>query len=294
MTNAIRGGGDVERDLRMIPSPYTAADAVFDFDDATGAIILGKVGASLINLRKTATGQLEVRLDTTVVGLIDTDGSVLWGQTGGSQSNLFRTSTGALQMRDNITVVVQLSAGGTLTVGRVAAGHINIAKLTGGSVQFRLNATVLSTIQTTGVWDFGTTINLVTGGTLQTSNFVLGSVGAQIALNGNVQTADLNVLGALNHDGTTVGFYGVAPATRPAAITQTYSTAARTMNAYTADDESAAYSGIDNAQAGSVYAQLSDLNALRVAVENLRAAVENRSQVLNAVIDDLQANGLEQ
>jgi hypothetical protein len=44
------------------------------------------------------------------------------------------------------------------------------------------------------------------------------------------------------------------------------------LSAYTTDPESSAYSGIDNAQAGSVYAQLADLNALRVAYDNLRAA----------------------
>jgi len=47
------------------------------------------------------------------------------------------------------------------------------------------------------------------------------------------------------------------------------------LSAYTPDDESAAYTGIDNAQAGSVYAQVSDLNALRVAYETLRAAYDD-------------------
>lgn len=37
------------------------------------------------------------------------------------------------------------------------------------------------------------------------------------------------------------------------------------------DDESSAYTGIDNAQGGSVYATVADLNALRVAYEDLRA-----------------------
>lgn len=37
-----------------------------------------------------------------------------------------------------------------------------------------------------------------------------------------------------------------------------------------ADDESTPYTGIDNAQVGDVYAQLTDLNALAVAYEDLR------------------------
>ena len=100
--------------------------------------------------------------------------------------------------------------------------------------------------------------------------------------------------GDLNHDGSNVGFYGTAPASQPAALTQTYSTSDRTLSAYTADDESSAYTGIDNAQAGVVYAQVSDLNALRTAYENLRAFVEDGIQFLNALTDDMQLNGLEQ
>jgi hypothetical protein len=51
-------------------------------------------------------------------------------------------------------------------------------------------------------------------------------------------------------------------------------TAQQTGPTYTADDESAAYTGIDNAQTGTPYASLTDLNALRAAYENLRAAFD--------------------
>lgn len=88
-----------------------------------------------------------------------------------------------------------------------------------------------------------------------------------------------------------VGFYGVAPVARPAAYTQTYNTAARTVNAYTTDAE-AAYTGQDNAQAGSVYAKYADLEALRVAYTNLEAGFLNVLQVLTSVIDDHQAIGI--
>jgi hypothetical protein len=73
--------------------------------------------------------------------------------------------------------------------------------------------------------------------------------------------------------------------------TQTYSTADRTLSAYIADPESGAYSGIDNAQAGTPYAQLADLNALRVAYENLRAFAEDIAGMLNGAVDDLQTIG---
>ena len=102
-------------------------------------------------------------------------------------------------------------------------------------------------------------------------------------------SGNLEVDGDLNHDGSNIGFFGTAPAVQAAAYTQTYSTAGRTLNAYTPDDESSAYTGIDNAQGGTVYAQVSDLNALRTAYENLRAFTEDGIEMLNAVVDDLQS-----
>jgi len=49
----------------------------------------------------------------------------------------------------------------------------------------------------------------------------------------------------------------------------------RQTAAYTWDDESTPFTGINNAQAGTPYAQLTDLNALRVAYEALRDWYEN-------------------
>jgi len=74
----------------------------------------------------------------------------------------------------------------------------------------------------------------------------------------------------------------------PDPYSQPYSTTSRTHAAYVADAESVAYTGslVDSE------AKLADLNALRVAYENLRVAYESTSKVLNQVIDDLQALGL--
>jgi hypothetical protein len=89
-----------------------------------------------------------------------------------------------------------------------------------------------------------------------------------------------------------LGFFNVTPQARTTAYTQTFSTTARTVPAYTTDAESGAYTGIDNAQAGTVYAQVTDLNALRTAYENIRASYDETVKVLNSVIDDLQGYGL--
>ncbi len=104
--------------------------------------------------------------------------------------------------------------------------------------------------------------------------------------------AAITISGSFNHTGSTLGFFGTSAVAQAAAYTQSYATADRTLASYTVDDESSAYTGIDNAQAGTVYAQLTDLNALRTAYENLRALNEDTTQMLNAMVDDLQAYGL--
>jgi hypothetical protein len=78
-----------------------------------------------------------------------------------------------------------------------------------------------------------------------------------------------------------IGFLGAAAVARPAAYTQTYSTATRTIN----PTSTGAFTGIDNAQAGAVYAKVADLNTLRT---DLLSAI----QAVNQIIDDLQAYGL--
>lgn len=106
-----------------------------------------------------------------------------------------------------------------------------------------------------------------------------GSVHLQTPAGTIVEAADIAGVRAF-------GAFGVTPVARAAAYTQSYSTASRTHAAYTADNESAAYTGAADGEA-----KLADLNALRVAYENLRAAYESTSQVLNSVIDDHQAYG---
>lgn len=83
--------------------------------------------------------------------------------------------------------------------------------------------------------------------------------------------------------------FGVAAVLRAAALVQTYSTANRTLAAYTSDTESVAYTGAADGEA-----KLADLNALRVAYENLRVHHESLAQFVNALIDDMQAYGWSQ
>jgi hypothetical protein len=89
-----------------------------------------------------------------------------------------------------------------------------------------------------------------------------------------------------------LGFWGATPVVRPGPYTQVYTTASRTLAAYAPIIETTAFSGIASGQSGSPYAQVSDLNTLRSACENLRGLTENVAQVLNALINDLRSTGL--
>lgn len=55
----------------------------------------------------------------------------------------------------------------------------------------------------------------------------------------------------------------------------------RTLAAYTADDESAAYTGAADGEA-----KLADLNALRVAYENLRTSYADLVALVGALVAD--------
>lgn len=86
-------------------------------------------------------------------------------------------------------------------------------------------------------------------------------------------SGEVEIDGALNHDGTTVGLFGVAPVTRPTAYTQTYATADKTLAA-----PPAAITGGEaptEAEHNAVITSLTDT-----------------MQMLNSVIDDLQALGV--
>lgn len=76
------------------------------------------------------------------------------------------------------------------------------------------------------------------------------------------------------------------------AYTLTYATADRTLAAYTPSVRSAAFTGQGNGEAGTVYAKVADLNALRSSYETIRAHAENTAKMLVALVQDLQSAGV--
>lgn len=104
--------------------------------------------------------------------------------------------------------------------------------------------------------------------------------------------------GPLDHDGSTVGFFATTPATRPAAYTQTYSTATRTHSALTSAALTDSTTGTADAtvvDVGGAFSQATLNNNfadLVAQVNALRVDLANTRQVLNQVLDDLQTLGL--
>ena len=106
----------------------------------------------------------------------------------------------------------------------------------------------------------------------------------------NTATTSGSITGAVAHTGTTVGFYGVTPVARPSAFTQTYSTATR-MHSNPAAASVVASAVLITPFGLSSSAQVDNLV---IAVNNLVSDMANVKQVLNQLIDDIQATGLVQ
>lgn len=102
---------------------------------------------------------------------------------------------------------------------------------------------------------------------------------------------------AFQYNGTTrialdtngVGFFAVTPVARASAITQTYATATRTHNNVTSS--AVVTTGAALASYGFTQAQA---DSIPVAINAVAADLLNLKQLVNSIIDDLQAYGLEQ
>jgi hypothetical protein len=92
--------------------------------------------------------------------------------------------------------------------------------------------------------------------------------------------------------GQKLSFWNATPIVRPSPYSQNYTVSTKTLATYNPIVESTAFSGISNTQSGTTYGQVSDLNNLRAAYENLRQLTENVAQVVNSLINDLRSTGL--
>lgn len=86
-----------------------------------------------------------------------------------------------------------------------------------------------------------------------------------------------------------IGFYDTTPVVRPSAYTQTYATAARTHNNVTS---TAVGTTASTTVTPFGYTTQAQADAIPVAINAVAADLLNLKQLVNSVIDDLQANGL--
>lgn len=92
----------------------------------------------------------------------------------------------------------------------------------------------------------------------------------------------------IGQSGSKLGFFGVTPVVRPTAITQTYATASPTHANVT---QLAAPAGGTGATAGA-YSSAANRDLMIASINAARNDIANVKQVLNQVIDQLQALGI--
>ncbi len=94
---------------------------------------------------------------------------------------------------------------------------------------------------------------------------------------------------AATGNGTTLGFFTTTPVAKVTGFVNTYATADKTLGAYTANDQSAPFTGVPALLVNA--AAVADLLTLQVAYENLRIFVEDLAQQYNSLIVALKAYG---
>jgi len=169
----------------------------------------------------------------------------------------------------NFLSVGLVSIGGNLLVG----GNINTSSsvISAFDVTTGRDAIVTRNLNVTGTAALGTTT--VTGNLSTTVDLTSGrdlGVTRDLAVIGTMSVVGISTLsgstGICNNisiTSTGIGFFGAAVVVK------------QTLNAYTTNIRNVAYTGVNNAQVGTPYALVLDMNNLRAAYENLRASFDD-------------------
>ena len=102
-------------------------------------------------------------------------------------------------------------------------------------------------------------------------NYFAGNVGFGVAPSEALEVKDAGNIKFQTTTGTKIG----TATTQKIGFWNATPVIQQVTNAYTSDGEGSAYTGIDNLQVGTPYAQVSDLNQLRVAYETLRSSYDD-------------------
>jgi hypothetical protein len=183
-----------------------------------------------------------------------------------------------------------------------ATTNIGIRIGLGGTYSLQLSSTAGTAAS--GI-TFGTDTNLYRSAadTLKTDDALI--VTGMLTANGSITMGDAKDIvintstGTKIGTGTTqkIGFYNATPVVRPSAYTQTFSTADKTHAARTSNALSVSVGTSDNtvADVGASFSQTTLNNNFRDIADNynlLRADLADTAQLVNSIIDDLQALGL--
>jgi hypothetical protein len=284
---------------------------ITDTASASGSLLadLQVGGSSKANIRKDGALALAGKV-RTYNNAAPTDGQLLIGDTAGGVFSAATLTGTANQVTvtngaGSITLATPQSihTAGTPQFARMglggAADATHLWTITGGTVT--ADTHLVDAAQT---WNSGgvtfTAFKLNVTDTASASGSLLedlqvgGSSKFKVSKAGNVTIA-----GDIDHDGSNVGFYGVTPAARPSALTQTYSTASATHSNPTATALThTAVAGttdgtlVDCTGTYSEAAVEENFKELAVAINNLITDVANVKQFLNQVVDQLQTLGL--
>jgi hypothetical protein len=182
----------------------------------------------------------------------------------------------------------------TLIMGTnpAAAGTIRMLKNAGISVRNETNGGDINLIKATA------TNNVQVGATSgNDGTYVAGTNSVNLQVGANVEFTANATGSTVGRAAGAVGFYGSAGVTKPSAYTQTYTTASKTHAVPGVTTLVAASGTADGtvADVGTTFSQTGLNNNFRdvaAAIQALIVDVANTKQVLNAVVDDMQALNL--
>ena len=276
-------------------------------DAASLGKVAGAVRTIVVNSPTSITG---VKLVSPLVNRLPFVNSSLQ-LDGGANAPEYSSSTKALTIRGalNITGVSTLTGAVTMAYTLAVTGAVTLtvplavpqggtgaATFTDGGIMLGSGTGILTVLgqATDGQLPIGNTSSDPTLATITgTANEITmtnGSGTITLSQPTNVTIGGiLTVTGDIKHDGSNLGVFGIAPVARAGAYTQTFSTADKTPAnstfaavAETAVTQTTPYGFASQAQGDAVSVELNDLGD----------DVADLKQLVNAIIDDLQAYGL--
>jgi hypothetical protein len=245
-------------------TPTLAATNVITVTDAaTLRISAGPANGANV----TVTNPYAMWLDSSS-GHLRADGSVLIGDAGGT----IGSGAAAAQL-----AVLGHTAGAILLLGRNDPS-VTAADLL-GEIDFWSNDTSTNAARRIGAKIEATAVGTITSDTNNTQ-VKIHAMGTGTTM---YEVINFSAIGA-----AAIGFFGTAPAVRPAAYTQTYNTASRTVPNATATNAPAGGTG---ATAGA-YDTAANRDAMITSLNNQIADLASLKKVVNQLIDDFQLLGL--